>query len=208
MVGTPKHSITYPYPTLAIGSERKWKGSERGWEGARGVRGSEGSKREQAGRDPWPNGAGGHPKTCPHKWWGPQHIPLNNHYALSLLSQLWVRGESWEQGEGLLVQEKWWTPQKLAPQVVGTPKHTPQSPLPLPPSCSPLHPEPPWAPKNFLGPRETLGAFGSLWQPWVFSQTHRPCSPSPPHSLSLPFATPCPLSLPGSLGPSWGLRKP
>ena len=34
VVGTPKHSITYPYPTLAIGSKR-------------GARGSEGSKRTE-----------------------------------------------------------------------------------------------------------------------------------------------------------------
>ena len=37
VVGTPKHSITYPYPTLAIASKR-------GQEGVRGVRGSEGSE--------------------------------------------------------------------------------------------------------------------------------------------------------------------
>ena len=37
VVGTPKHSVTYPYPTLAIGSER----------GVRGGRGSKGSEREQ-----------------------------------------------------------------------------------------------------------------------------------------------------------------
>ena len=156
VVGTQKHSITYPYPTLAIGSKRKQEGSERGREGVRGVRRSE---REQAGRNPWPNRAGGHPKTCHHKWWGPQNIPVDHHYALPPLSQLWVRGESWEQGEGLLVQEKWWTPQKLTPQVVGTPKHTPRSPL-------------------------------------------------PPTSILLPLAPSHPLSLPGPLRTSWGLRKP
>ena len=77
---TPKHSITYTYPTLAIGSKREQgeqegargaRGSKRGvrgvQEGARGARGSEGSEKEQAGRDPWPDRAGGHPKTCPHK---------------------------------------------------------------------------------------------------------------------------------------------
>ena len=52
VVGTPKHCITYPYPTLAIGSERKREGSER----------------EQAERDPWPNRAGGHRKNWPHRW--------------------------------------------------------------------------------------------------------------------------------------------
>ena len=131
-----------------------------------------------------------------------------------------------------MVQKKWWAPQKLAPQVVGTPKHTPQSPLPhtsillplTPPdplslpgplrtswglrkpwepleafgslgssvrlrglaSLAPPHlpsplslplapyhplspplslPRPPWVPGTFLGPREALGAFTSLWQP-------------------------------------------
>ena len=176
------------------------------------MRGSEGSEREEAGRDPWPNRAGGHPKTCPHKWWGPQNIPLNHHDALPLLSQLWVRGKSWEWGEGLLVQEKWWAPQKLASQVVGTPKHTPWSPLPptslLLPLIPPHPPEPPWAPKNFLGPQEPLGAFGSLQQPWVFSQTQGPCfpcSPLPPSSLLLPLA-PLPPWAPGTfLGPQQAL---
>ena len=42
---------------------------------------------------------------------------------------------------------------------------------PFAPSCSPLLPEPPWAPGTFLEPQEALGAFRSLCQPWVFSQT-------------------------------------
>ena len=46
---------------------------------------------------------------------------------------------------------------------------SPSPPLTL--SCSPLPPEPPWTPGTFLGPQEALGAFGILWQPWVFSQT-------------------------------------
>ena len=45
VVGTPKHSVTYPYPTLAIGSER----GVRGGEGARGVRRSKRSNREREG---------------------------------------------------------------------------------------------------------------------------------------------------------------
>ena len=51
VVGTPKHSITYPYPPLAIGSEggaRGARGSKMGVRGSKGsemgVRGSEGSK--------------------------------------------------------------------------------------------------------------------------------------------------------------------
>ena len=102
-----------------------------------------------------------------------------------------MRGESWEQGEGPLDLH-----------------------YPLPLSCSsslPSSPEPPWAPKNFLGTQEALGAFENLEQPWVFSQTQgpcSPCSPSPPSlSLSFPLAPPCFLSLLGSLGPSWGLSK-
>ena len=65
----------------------------------------------------------------------------------------------------------------------------------------------PWAfctPGTFVESQEALGAFGNLWQPWVFSQTPGPCSPTP----SLPLTSPHPLSLPGPLGPSWGLRKP
>ena len=69
------------------------------------------------------------PKTWPHRWWGPQKIPLNLHYALPLLGPLGVRGASWELGERPLAQQRWWPPQNLAPQVVGTPKHTPHSPL-------------------------------------------------------------------------------
>ena len=71
--GTPKHSITYPYPTLAIGSKREWEGAS--WE--------------------WPS--------AQQRWWASQNIPLDHHYALPPLSQLWVRGVSWEWGEGLLV---------------------------------------------------------------------------------------------------------
>ena len=47
-----------------------------------------------------------------------------------------------------------------------------------------------------------MGAFGSLWQPWVFSQTQGPCSPYPV------FTPSCSPSPPGPLGPSWGLSKP
>ena len=70
--GAPKHSITYPYPTLAIGSKRElgeW-GGKRQWEGARG-------------------------------------------------SEL----------GGTLGPTEWWASKNLPPQVVGTPKHIPWSPL-------------------------------------------------------------------------------
>ena len=61
VVGTPKHSITYPYPTLAIESERGVRGGEREqgeWEereGARGGRGARGSKRSERERATWWN---------------------------------------------------------------------------------------------------------------------------------------------------------
>ena len=116
MVGTPKHSITYPYPALAIGSKLGVRGAS--WEQVEWGEqaGSEGSK-------PWPNRGGGHPRTCPHRWWRPQNIPLDLHYLLPPLSPLGVRGAS-------LGPTEVWAPQNLPPQVVGTPKHTPQSPLP------------------------------------------------------------------------------
>ena len=84
----------------------------------------------------------------------------------------------------------------------------PLTPLTL--SRSPLPPEPPWAPGTFLGPQQALGAFGSLQQAWVFSQTQGPCFPCSPHPPSLPHTpshSPHPLSLPGPLGPSWGLSN-
>ena len=99
-------------------------------------------------------------------------------------------------------------------EVVGTPKIGPtggRDPktyslisitpyLNLTPPHSPSPPEPPWDPKNFLGPQEALGAFGSLQQPWVFSETQRPCfpcSPSPPLTSSCSLLPLLPLSLPG-----------
>ena len=59
---------------------------------------------------------------------------------------------------------------------------------PLAPSCSLSRLSLPgfaWAPGTFLGPQEDLGAFASLWQPWVFSETQGPCFPC---SLSPPEA--------------------
>ena len=84
----------------------KWEREGVSWEQGEWA----GSKRKQAGRDPCPNKGGGHPKNCPHKWWGPQNIPLNLDYALPPLSQLGVREVSWEWGEGPLVQQNWCTP--------------------------------------------------------------------------------------------------
>ena len=70
----------------------------------------------------------------------------------------------------------------------------PYSPLLLLTPSRPLSlPRPPWIPGTFRGPQEALGAFTSLWQPWLFSQTQGPCFPCSP---SLPLAPSCPLSLP------------
>ena len=69
-----------------------------------------------------------------------------------------------------------------------------------------MPPEPPLAPRASLGPQETLEAFRSLWQPWVLNQAQGPCSPCFP--LPLLLLAPHTLSLPGLLGPPWGLRKP
>ena len=68
-----------------------------------------------------------------------------------------------------------------------------------------MPPEPPLAPGAFLGPQEALGAFRSLQQPWVLSQTQGPCFPCFPHPL-LPLP-PHTLSLPGLLGPSLELQE-
>ena len=82
------------------------------------------------------------------------------------------------------------------------PPHPPHSlSLPLAPSCPLSLPMPSWVPGTFLGPQEALGAFTSLWQPWVFSHTQGPCFPCSPSSPSLSLTPSCPhlpLSLPGS----------
>ena len=70
----------------------------------------------------------------------------------------------------------------------------------------PSPPEPPWVPGTSLRLQEALRAFESIWQPWVFSQT-RGLVPLASLTPSLPLA-PHSLSLPGSLGPPLGLRKP
>ena len=76
--------------------------------------------------------------------------------------------------------------------------------LPLTPSHPLSLPRPPWVPGTLLGPREALGAFRSLRQPLVFSQTQGPCSPLPP---SLPVTPSHPPEPPwASLGP-WDLSQ-
>ena len=84
--------------------------------------------------------------------------------------------------------------------------------------CSPSHPLPltslpsehPCAPGTSLGPQEAFGAFESLYQLWVFSQTQGSCSPCSPSPLAplAPPCSPCLPSIPGPLEPSLGLRKP
>ena len=137
-------------------------------------------------------------------------LPLASSHPLSLSEPLgpsWGLRKPWEPLEafGSLGSSV-----RLRGLASVAPPHLPL--LPLTPSHPFSPPEPPWVflgPGTFLGPQKVLGAFRSLWQPWVFSQTQGPCfhcSPSPPltpsHSLSPLLA-----SL-ASLGPSWGLRKP
>ena len=88
----------------------------------------------------------------------------------------------------------------LAPSLLPSlPAHSPHSQLtPLAPSslpllpahspCSPSSPEHPWVPGTFLWSQEATSLF--------------PCS------QLTPLASPHPLSIPGSLEPSWDLRKP
>ena len=83
------------------------------------------------------------------------------------------------------------------------------SPLVLAPShsSSPLSLSGPLGPSWVLRkPWEPSEAFGSLGS----SVRLRDLAPPPPHYalLPLPSHSPHPLSLPGPLGPSWGLRKP
>ena len=108
-----------------------------------------------------------------------------------------------------MVQEKWWAPQKLAPQVVGTPKHTPQSPLP---PTSILFPLTPPDPLSLLGPLRTSWGLRKPWEPLeAFSSLGssvrlRGLAPlAPPHLPLLPLVHSHPLSPPEppwvSLGP-------
>ena len=159
VVGAPKHSITYPYPTLAIGRKSEWEEAREEWEG---VRGSKGSERE----------------------WGEQE------------------GARWE---GPLAQQSWWASQNLPPQVVGTPKHTPRSPL-CPTSAQSIVSE-----ERKLGARGgTLGSREVVGTPKIGPTGGRDPKTYPSISITpyLTLAPPCPLSLPGNLRTSWDLRKP
>ena len=171
---------------------------------------SEGSKLRARGGTLGPREVVGTPKIDPTGGEDPKtyHLMSITHYLP--LVHLGVRGVSWERGEQAWAQQRLSVPQNLPPQVVGSPKHTPQSPLPptsLAPSCSPSlppPPEPPWAPGTFLGPQEAFGAFRSLQQPWVFSQTQGPCSPTP----IAPSRSPSPPEPPWGPGTSRSLQKP
>ena len=104
-----------------------------------------------------------------------------------------------------MVQEKWWALQKLAPEVVGIPKHTPQSPLP--PTLILLSLTPP-DPLSLNGPLRTSWGLRKPWEPLeVFSSLGSSvrlrglASLAPPHLPSPPLAPShplFPLSLPGS----------
>ena len=103
----------------------------------------------------------------------------------------------------------------LLPLLPLTPPHS------LLPSCPLSLPRVSWAPGIFLGHQEALAAFASLLQPWVFSQTQRPCFPcypslpslplTPSHLLSPPepaWAFLGPWDLPGASGSLGSLQKP
>ena len=63
---------------------------------------------------------------APTDWWGSQNSITNiGHWEWEEVRGEW-EGASWE---GPLAQQSWWESQNLPPQVVGTPKHTPRSPL-------------------------------------------------------------------------------
>ena len=168
------------------------------------MRGSEGSEREQAGRDPWPNRAGGHLKTCPHKVVGmPKHTPqspLCPTSAQSIVSEgrkLGVRG-------GTLGSR----------EVVGTPKIGPTggrdpktySSISITPT-SILLPLTPHHPLSLPGPLRTSWGLRTPWEPLeAFSSLGSSVRLrglaslvllTSPHSLLLPLIPSCPLSLPG-----------
>ena len=172
-----------------------------------------GEQAESEGRDPWSKRSGGHPKKWPHRWLGPQNIPFDVHYPLPPLGPLGMRGASWEWGEQALAQQR-----LSAPQNLGSPKHTPWSPLPLPPSI-PLAPLAPWA---YLGLWDLPGASGSLvslGKPLAglgLQSDLGALLPLPP-TLLLPLApphSPCPWAsldpwdLPGASGSLGSLWKP
>ena len=98
-----------------------------------------------------------------------------------------------------MVQEKWWAPQKLTPQVVGTPKHTPQSPLPPTSILLPLtSPDP----LSLPGSLRTSWGLRKAWEPLEAlglqsdSEALLPLLPLTPHPFSLPLTPSHPLSLP------------
>ena len=107
-----------------------------------------------------------------------------------------------------MAKQSWWASQNLSPQVVGTPKHTPQSPL-CPTSAQSIVSE-----GRKLGVRGgTLGSREVVGTPKIGPtggrdpKTYSLISITPYLNLA-PLAPSHPLSLPGPLRASWGLRKP
>ena len=103
-------------------------------------------------------------------------LSLTPPFPLTPLASLGPWGPSW----GL---RKPWEPSKAFGSLGSSVRLRGLFPLALPHLLAPLlpliplTPKPPWVPGTFFWPQETLGTFGSLWQPWVFSQTQGPCSP-------------------------------
>ena len=104
-----------------------------------------------------------------------------------------------------MAQQSWRASQNLPPQVVGTPKYTPQSPL-CPTSTQSIVSE-----GRKLGARGgTLGSREMVGTPKIGPTGGRDPKTYPLISITpyLSLAPLHPLSLPGNLRTSWGLRKP
>ena len=114
--------------------------------------------------------------------------PLTSSHPLSLPRPPWITGTFLGPQEALGAFTSLWQPLVFS-QTQGHcfPCSSSSLSLPLAPSHPLSLPGPPWAAGTFLGPQEALRAFRSLWQPWVFSQTQRPCFPCSPSPPSLPL---------------------
>ena len=196
--GFPKHPLRSPLPPTFIGPL--------------GLRGAS-----------WEWGEG---PLVQEKWWGTPEIgPTGGedpkiYHLMSITHYLLLVHSEW--GEQALAHQRLLAPQNLPPQVVGSPKHTPRSPLPptsLAPSCSPCSLS---LPGTFLGPQEAFGSLGSSVRLGGITPSQSPSPPEPSWGLRKPCE---PLEAFGSLGSSvrlgglapptpwasldsWGLRKP
>ena len=146
----------------------------------------------------------------------PPSLPLTPSHPLSLPIPPWVAGTFLRPQEALEAFTS--LQQPLAALGLQSYSGAVLSLLPLTPSHPLSLPRPPCVPGTFLGPQEALGAFTSLRQPWVFSQTQGPCFPcspslplTPSHYISPPeppYASRGPWDLPGALGSLGRLCKP